>query len=414
MTDINVIDRPCGFGKSTELIAEIKKHRIANPSAKILLVVPELGEVERFINAIGSDWVTAPVADESENKTDAFIGLLRSGNNVVTTHALYKRIRLFQHLLSGYHVIIDEVPTVAEDVSSNLGSGVFKQLLHNQKYITIDPVTKLISATGNWDVFKEDFSTGIGKQIQKFMRFVCEADVYYVNDTFQVLPLPDVFFTKPRSLTILTFLFKGTQLYYYMIKCGYKHTHQHCNNELIQFKYQLNKNLLTCKKFAKGKFGYTAMSSSNPNNREIAGNYIKNLFQSLRKIGMDIPPESILVASHKDAWFGKEENKNSAVSNKSSLKKLTRLKNATYTAMVTRGTNKFRHLDVLLLLGKLNINPKLAEFLGMGTKESQRHHALSELIQLIYRTAIRDGKKVFLISADEENIKILHEFITLK
>lgn len=79
--------------------------------------------------------------------------------------------------------------------------------------------------------------------------------------------------------------------------------------------------------------------------------------------------------------------------------------------MVTRGTNKHKHLDILVLLGKLNMNPRLADFLGMNSNKAQNSHATSELIQLIYRTAIRDKKQIFLISADPENLALLREFL---
>jgi len=100
MTHISVIDSPCGYGKSTGLINELKRHRINNPSAQILVVVPELGEVDRFLNEIGA-WFYAPEANIDDTnsgartKSDSIIQLLSDNKNIVTTHALYKRIRGF-------------------------------------------------------------------------------------------------------------------------------------------------------------------------------------------------------------------------------------------------------------------------------------------------------------------------------
>ncbi len=121
----------------------------------------------------------------------------------------------------------------------------------------------------------------------------------------------------------------------------------------------------------------------------------------------------VLVASHKDAWFGKEENPNSAVTDKTRLKSITGLGKAEYTALVTRGTNKFRQKKIIFILGKLNMNPGLAEYLNMRSKQAQDQHALSELIQLIYRTQIRDGNPIILVTPDASILKLLEDFLRL-
>lgn len=412
MTVITVIDRPCGFGKSTDLIRWIKTQKT---SEKFLLVVPELGEVDRFLDALGSKCFETPIVEKdwvnegyADNKTDVLIDILSRGKNVVITHALYERIKKFQHLLADYNVIVDEVPTVAKQVPTMFGLGVFKNLLHNKKYIKIDPFTQLITATSNWIVDAPDYTEGTDNDIRKFMSVIQSADVYFISGTYCLMPLPEAFFTEPKTLRILTSLFEGTQLEHYMIKRGYAFYLHTDPNELAQFKVQMNINLKVYMNTAKIKAGYEAMTSKDAKNRKIAGNFIKNTMQMLKKEGLEFPPEFTLIACSKDAWFGKDENPNSNVTR---LKTLTRLGNATYTAMITRGTNKFKDRNVLIMLGKVNLNPGLAEYLNMKTKKAKDQHALSELIQLIYRTGIRDQKEVFFITADEENIRLLKEFL---
>jgi len=418
MTMITIIDRPCSFGKSTDLIAYLLDLKARNINEKILLVVPELGEVERFINALGSDFFYEPVVKSegvkeglAASKTGALIDLLSRGNNVVITHALYERIRLFEHYLNDYCVIIDEVPTVAKQLPTVFGTGVFDNLLFEKKYISIDPGTQLITATSAWLVAEHEYQTGSDVDISKFMAKIQSVDVYFIKGIYCLMPLPDAFFTKPKSLTILTFLFEGTQLDYYMSKRGYKYYIQTDPDELVQFKWLMNSYLKACKKTTNIKAGYEAMTSKLDKNRKKVGNFIKNTMQELNKNGFGFPQEMILVAASKDAWFGKEENPNSKVSNASSLMKLTRLSNAAYTGMVTRGTNKFKDRNMLIFMGKVNLHPDLAEYLGMTTKKAKDRHTLSELVQLIYRTAIRDQKETFFISADADNVRILEDFL---
>ncbi len=411
MTVITVIDRPCGYGKSTELIAELKEHRTNYPDAKILLIVPELGEVKRFLKEIG-DWFHEPTPNnEATSKTDALIELLSNGKNVVATHSLYERIKKFQHLLNNYHVIIDEVPTAAKEVRTSFGTGVFKDLLHGRQFINIDPITKLITPTSNWLMVEDDYTIGTDVGIQRFMDSVTLNDVFYVCDSYQVMPLPEAFFTKPASLTIFTFMFEGTQLDYHMKTRGYCYDLVTCPDELIQFKQEMTNNLNIHQQTAGVKCGYSAMTQKEPKSRNVVGKFIRNLSGKLQKDGLALTPDRVLVAGSKDAWYGTEKNPSSKVTNSNRLKRTTRLSKATYTAMVTRGTNKHKHLDILVLLGKLNMNPRLADFLGMNSNKAQNSHATSELIQLIYRTAIRDKKQIFLISADPENLALLREFL---
>ena len=82
MTKIRIIDRPCGFGKSTGLIADLKAN-INN--LNYLLVVPELSEIKRFLDDVGSDLKTPLVEEnrikggEANNKTDVLIDLYEVG-----------------------------------------------------------------------------------------------------------------------------------------------------------------------------------------------------------------------------------------------------------------------------------------------------------------------------------------------
>ncbi len=418
MTVITVKDRPCGIGKSTDLINQLIALKNQKTKDKFLLVLPELGEVTRFIEALGADYFKTPIVDNvsvkqgyADNKTDVLIDILSRGQNTIITHALYERMRQFEHLLTDYCVIIDEVPTVAKQVRTMFGSGVFKKLLYDKKYISIDPNTKLITSTGHWTVDELEYCEGSDIGISKFMKTIQSADVYYIKGNYCVIPLPDAFFTRPKSLTILTFLFTGTQLDYYMRKRGYSYSVQTCMNELAQFKQQMRANLKVFHKTTDISTGYLAMTSKPDKSRKKVGNFVKNAIQLLNKNGLGFDPEMILAASSKDAWYGKEKNPNSNVTNATSLKRLTRLGKAPYTSMVTRGTNKFKDRNTLIMMGKVNLHPNVAEFLGMQTKKAKDRHTLSELVQLIYRTGIRDGKETLFISADADNIRVIKEFM---
>jgi hypothetical protein len=118
-TEINIIDAPCGTGKTNRLIEVLRQLSITHPEMKFLIVLPYLSEVQRFIDGLPGHWVTP--SKEGGTKLSDLLQAMVEGKNIVTTHALYRSIRQFEHLLPKYHVVIDEVPTVAEEVKTPFG-----------------------------------------------------------------------------------------------------------------------------------------------------------------------------------------------------------------------------------------------------------------------------------------------------
>lgn len=83
---VRIIDRPCGSGKTTQLL------RSFQPDRRYLVVVPLLTEVVRVIHQACVPF-QQPTADQSfGTKKDSLEMLLRRKQNVVTTHALYAEI----------------------------------------------------------------------------------------------------------------------------------------------------------------------------------------------------------------------------------------------------------------------------------------------------------------------------------
>ncbi len=80
---VRIIDRPCGYGKTTLLLSSFKEDR------KYLVVVPTLDEVQRVIQGAKVPFVEPETNSEHSTKRQSLEALLCQGANVVTTHALY-------------------------------------------------------------------------------------------------------------------------------------------------------------------------------------------------------------------------------------------------------------------------------------------------------------------------------------
>lgn len=128
MTHIRIVDRPCGYGKSSEILSRFRK------GENYLTVVPSLSEIDRYIEGaykISGFRLTQPV-DADGRKSDHAEKLIRQGKSLVCTHALYFRLGTIatqahedvvavkfdgknppsvqtKHMLDEYNLIIDEV-----------------------------------------------------------------------------------------------------------------------------------------------------------------------------------------------------------------------------------------------------------------------------------------------------------------
>jgi hypothetical protein len=131
MAIITIKDRPCGYGKSTEMLASFK------PDEKYVVVLPFLSEVDRATKEAPSQCghvLYAPTTEQG-NKTDHCSDVIKAGKSVACTHTLFPRLGTLatevasetsvltgsnpdlsdaelitnkQHLLDDYNVIIDE------------------------------------------------------------------------------------------------------------------------------------------------------------------------------------------------------------------------------------------------------------------------------------------------------------------
>ncbi len=85
---INVVDAICGAGKSTSLINMINEDA---SNQRFLYVTPYLSEVERIKNACINKHFKEPIIGHGLNKLENIKELFKNGENIVSTHALFKK-----------------------------------------------------------------------------------------------------------------------------------------------------------------------------------------------------------------------------------------------------------------------------------------------------------------------------------
>ena len=211
-TPIKIIDRHCGSGKTTAMIEGFGNDN------NYLVVVPYVTEIERVIRQSTKVTFVQPNKEDNNERTkcESLRQLLRSGSNVVTSHALHELMLpiVNEGLLDNYHIIIDEVPNVASNEFS-LSKRSVEEFYISNGYIDVEPMTGLIRPTLKWydnrDEVKDTLNT-------KLIRSA-EGGCLYLQDNSQFIEaMPKALLVAGLSTTIMTYKAEGSMLLPYLRK----------------------------------------------------------------------------------------------------------------------------------------------------------------------------------------------------
>lgn len=111
---INVIDAPCGYGKTSWAIQYMNE--MPKDSHQFIYVTPFLEEVERVRDSVTTRSFFEPKSIKGETKLDDLHRLLSEGKDICTTHSLFQMANEeTKELLrvNNYTLILDEVLNVS-------------------------------------------------------------------------------------------------------------------------------------------------------------------------------------------------------------------------------------------------------------------------------------------------------------
>ena len=213
---VRIIDRPCGSGKTTQLL------RSFQPDRRYLVVVPLLSEVDRVLDQACVPF-QQPIADQDYGtKRGSLEGLLKRKTNIVTTHALYGDIASFAQngLLDGYDIIVDEVLDVVSSVG-DISRQSLDEFYVSCGYAIIDADGQVVP-TEKWHQDHELVSDTLS---EKYYQLAAAGMLYVVNDTFLLWAYPRELLAAGRSFTVLTYRADGALLLPYLDKHGISYAH---------------------------------------------------------------------------------------------------------------------------------------------------------------------------------------------
>lgn len=393
-----VVDCLMGSGKSSAAINYINQ---SDPSRKFLVITPYLDEIKRYRQMCPGRHFKEPVYD-SGSKLDNIRELLRQGENVVSTHALFHKFD--KEMISscetlGYTLIMDEVTDVVEEYQ-----------------ITADDIDNLLTTycdlnpdTGQM-IWREEHQGYVGKFSD--IKDMCNTGSVVLARHHMLLWLfPVEVFNAFEEVYILTYMFSAQVQRYYYDYCRvpykylyvagnspetYRFTNEPAGNTHYNFSELLNildhykLNIIGKDAFALSKNWYinndkTAIMKQLQNN---VWNYFSN----------------IIGCKSKDALWATFKDFKSQLSGKGYTKG--------FLPINARATNLYRERTVLAYLVNVFLNPMVKGFFhDHGVEVDEDGYALSEMLQWIWRSAIRDGREIWLYIPSSRMRELLTEWI---
>ena len=391
MQTVKFIDRPCGTGKTTQMINNFCS------TEQYVVVVPTLSEVQRVLCASKVPF-TEPDEHLHGTKMAHFKELLADGDNIVTTHKLLDAVDIRSVDLSCCNLFIDEVFDVIEKVDGPANEA-WSAVYIRDGYATVDGNCQ-VAPTDKWREQPERLNPTL--QLKLF-QLAASGKLHKSEDGFFVSVVPPELFTKPKQTTVYTYLASGSLMAAYLDKHNIPFTidrdpgldvAQRLKAQELLSVHQIS--ALENISMSHTKQGYMRGKAASK-----VSTALKNLkSRQLRGIATD----RILITCRKDKWLDADDKAKGLFAHGS---KLTA---ANWIAKTTKGTNDYMHCSHAVHLTKLNLSPNIKSYLGAG-KAFEKDWAVSELIQWVYRTALRNEEPVELYIACGYMKSLLEEWL---
>lgn len=384
MSKIRVVDAICGSGKTSAAISYMKERT----DSQFIYVTPFLDEIKRVQQTCKPRRFHEP--EKWKTKTHSFNFLLEKGRNITTTHSLFRNADSTTRELiktQPYILILDEVMSVVEVL------GITKrdlEIIKDQKLAHVDESCYLI-----WD--DKEYK---GKY-DSIKAMAENKNIIVVNGTALLWSFPVNVFECFDEVWILTYIFDG------QIQKSYFDFHN------VEYKYYSVNDEMT--KFIEGK----------PTKKTDYGKLIDVYDGKYNEIGEDI-------YSLSKSWFVKKDKSiinilqkniynyfNNHVKSKAEFNLWTTFKDEKKTLSGkgyirgflpcnARATNDYKHKTTLAYCINRYANPLITGFFKQNNIEfDEDAFALSEIIQWIFRSQLREKKPISIYIPSSRMRKLL-------
>ena len=407
-TKIEVLDKIMGSGKTTSILNWCE----ANPETPFLYVTPLLSESEdRVVQACVDSKFIAPNTKEFATKGEHLLDLLGSGVNISITHALYSSLKE-PHLnwikANKYAVILDEEVSFIEPFNAGYTKDDFSYLRELKQF----------------DVLEDGKLVWLNDEIEGGAKYAKLANMCRLGMVYQAKRSEDMFVTQlPMGLIhsanrviLLTYLFKGSILSSFLqlkgievvdfTEVGVREVTKKSLENLVEFigEKQIRDwagESMSSSWYTKAtpkqlsKIGSTIMNIADANkvtNADLVWCVPGNLVNPTRKGARKISPRGFT------AGTGEINDEGIA--------------QGCYLACTARATNAYRDRSVIVHAFNRFPHVSVSSFLqDYGVEVDSNQFALSELVQFVWRSQIRDGKPIKLCILSKRMRKLFQDWL---
>jgi hypothetical protein len=403
LTKIEVLDAVMGSGKTTGII----KWMTDNPQDKYLYVSPMLSEVEeRIPSACESLEFTYPNTEEFHSKSAHLLALLKYGKNVSFTHALFSDMtkeHLYWIKKHQYTLVVDEEIDFIESYKGVYGKDDIVSL-EKSGHVLVDE-NNLGKVSWTWDNME-------GDTVYSRLKRLCDLDMLYCakrDREMMVIHLPLELVSCSKRTVLLTYLFEGSLMECFMKMRGVEISRftdlgEYSDSmirtkarELIQFV-----DTKTTKSVKNLSMSYTWYSNSaRQDELEMIS---KALFSMYRKS----PKGEFLFTAPKEV--------STRYDDKGKKRKRTILHRDVpdehFLYSGAKATNIYSHKSMLVHAYNRFPNLVIKAYLqDYGTPPDEDRFALSEMIQWIWRSRIRNDEPIMLCVLNKRMEKLLKDWL---
>lgn len=391
MDKIKIVDARMGRGKSSAAIRYMNEHK---EDKRFLYITPFLTEVDRICEACDFD---QPDSDHM-TKSAELKNHLRKGDNVAASHSLFYLMDEEALAISkerGYSLIIDE----SIDVISRIPTSAHDKRIIENDLTTIDESGKIVwldpEYTGKFSEYKE----------------AADSKQLYMIDGAIIEILNPVLLQAFQEVFILTYLFKGSILDAYLRyfsfdykvigvsrdENGFRFTEEEDSppgidySELIHIVDNKRMNSVGEAKYSLAKAWYERRSYDHADIKKLR-KHMDNFFRHMTTGGSD-----------KRLW----------TCFKPDIAKLCGSRyRKSFLQLASRATNEYADATDLAYLVNRYTDPNIIKFFGQrDIRIDPKNFALSEMLQWIWRSAIRNGNPINLYIPSRRMREYLLEWI---
>ena len=382
-----IVDAICGAGKTTAVINMINE---SDEEQKYLYITPFLDEVKRIKESCPQKHFKTPKFENGGTKLDSIKKLLAKGENIVSTHALFQKFdnAVMEIIrLNNYTLVMDEVAQVVDDFP--ITQYDYDNLTNT--YVDIEEDTKQLVWRKEYKDYKGEFDN---------YKRLCELGslVHYGGEKkLMVWLFPIKCFNAFDNIYILTYMFKSQLQSWYYDYYGlpyeflsvdgnsldtYHLIEYDDNKNYIKYDYSKLIHILDSEKMNRiGELDYSLSSTwyeRNINEDIIIKNLKNNMVNYFKNICPGISKDNIWTTFKEYQYKLKGQGYSKG-----------------FIPVNSRATNEYKDRFNIAYPVNRFLNPYVKNFFTSNNIEiNENGWALSEMLQFIWRSAIRDGKEI--------------------